>query len=197
MTGVRGVMAALCLVLAGAAPARAQGGGIEIGMLASYLTAEKGAPREMGRVPTGGVFLEAPLFATIRIHPSVHYQQRRSKAMLGVGAAATLTDVRIDYISVPILVRMPMFGRLYVTEGATFHFPIKATFTRPGEQPQDVLANLSAPDISMVIGVGMKFGIVGLEGRWDSGFLTVQETQPPGEFPNRNRAISALLVLGL
>jgi hypothetical protein len=191
------VVAACGLVLVCAAPAAAQGGGIEVGMLASYITLEKGAPREMGKVPTGGVFLEAPLFATFRLHPSVHYAQRRSKATLGVGESATLTDVRIDYISVPILVRMPMFGRLYMTEGVAFHFPFKATFTRPGEPPRDVLTNLSAPDISMVMGVGLKFGIVGLEGRWDSGFLSVQETLPPGEFPSRNRAISALLVLGL
>jgi hypothetical protein len=62
---------------------------------------------------------------------------------------------------------------------------------------RDVVENLTTPDVSIVIGLGVRLGRVGLEGRWDSGLFAVQETEGPGEFPTRNRAISALLVIGL
>jgi hypothetical protein len=195
MTIARRALAALCLVVGSAMPAHAQNGGVEIGALASYVTAAKGTPRQMQTVPTGGFFIEAPFISTMRWHVGIHYAQRRSR--LAFGSDTEMTDIRIDYLSTPILIRMPMFWGLYVTEGASFHFPIRGTFTRPGGPARDVLTNLTAPDISMVIGLGVRFGRVGLEGRWDSGFLTVQETQDPSEFPGRNRAISALFVYGL
>jgi hypothetical protein len=193
---VRRAAAAASLILLSAAGASAQQGGVEVGVIGSYITAAKGTPRQIGTGITGGFFVEAPLFGGIRIHPGIHYAQRKSKLAFGADPAA-LTDIRIDYISVPLLVRMPLFWRLYVTEGASFHFPVRATQTRPGQAAEDVLDNIRAPDVSMVMGLGVRMGTVGLEGRWDSGFFTVQENQDPSEFPSRNRALSALLVIGL
>jgi hypothetical protein len=184
------IAAGMCLVMLSAAPAWAQFG-VQVGGNVSYLTVPEGTDRQMGPGGLVGIYVNLPLFATMKLQPEVQFQRRMSKVTFGTGS----TDVELDYATASLLVNMPIFG-LYITEGLSAHFPVKGTYETAG-QKRDVTDDLTSPDLSIVIGVGVQVGRVGIEGRWDSGLKEVQKRLGPGEFVTRNRAISALASIRL
>ncbi len=186
---------AFVILLIAMAPlhARAQapatkGFGIEGGVNLSYLTVvPKGAPRSMGTGAMVGLFGVVPLTSTISLQPELQYSQHKSK----LGTGATERDVDFSYISIPLLVRMPMFG-LYITEGPSFNLPVKAEIG--GRDAKDTLRS---PDISLVIGVGANMGRFSIEARWDSGLRRIEKAAPVTGGPHRSRTITGLLAVRL
>jgi hypothetical protein len=197
--------AALCVIALSVSPARAQAqapgpearradprGGVVLGVNASYLTVPKdtGSSHSVGAGFVGGLFGVAPLTKTINIQPEILYSQRHSSTTVGTREF----DKKVDYVSIPVLVRMVLFKGLYVTEGPAIHFPVNATSESDGQQ-RDFKAN-ARTDVSIVIGVGkIVSNHAGWEVRWDSGLRQTEETVAAGEVVNRNRAITGLLVV--
>ena len=134
-----------------------------------------------------GAFAVVPFIGVIRLQPEIHYERRTSD----VGNSSRT----YDYITVPVLVRMDLFFGLYVTEGPSFNFPVRAR-VKTGGASVDVKNNTTTPDFSILIGVGRRIGRLGSKAAGTPATARCRRpsrpaTLPPGRALSRDSSPSA------
>jgi hypothetical protein len=185
----------LCAVLACAAPSLAQqqdentGGGVEAGYDLSYLTVRDGSQRTLGSGLLVGAYADLPVKA-LTLQFGAQYIERGSGLTVGSGIAQRTFDQRARYIAVPVLIRMPLWWGLHIMEGPSFDFVISGKRTFSTGTEQDVKAQLTKPDIGLVIAVGGQRGVVDWDVRWNESLRGFYQSLPVGETQKRSRAIS-------
>lgn len=193
MSLARVLVAGLCLVGLSVAPALAQGptGGLEAGV--SFSQISPAAVGESVRLSPGllaGVYAVLPLRKLVSIQPEVVYAQKHSHLTMTSGSTVQTTNLKLDYLEIPILVKLPLFHSIYILEGAAFGWPVRAKLEPASGAEQDIKSQTTSPDIGLVIGGGVALQQFAIEGRFDEGLRTINSTA--GSPVQRNRSFSIL-----
>ena len=122
------LLCAVCTLAISAAPAFAQQptqptGGIEAGIGWSHVSPE-GTGESISSNPgfIGGGFVLLPVSKAIAIQIEALYAQKHSHHTF----SGSSSDLNLDYFELPILVKMPLFKSLFMSEGVAFGFPASA-----------------------------------------------------------------------
>ncbi len=102
-------------------------------------------PGDPGR--RGSIFI--PWKRAISFQLEAVYAQKHSSAQVG----STTSNLKLDYIEVPFLVKMPMFKGIYMLEGVGLAFPVRAQ-VETGSTTLDTKSNTTSPDVTLVIAGG-------------------------------------------
>jgi hypothetical protein len=140
-----------------------------------------------------GVYFLVPWFSTIAIQPEIVYAQKYSRLTRTTGSTVQTTDVRLDYVEIPILAKLALIKGSYMLEGLAFGLPIRAKIRPATGAEQDIKSHVTSPDIGLVIGGGVPIHKVAIEGRYEGGFRKVDTAA--GASIQRNRSFSMLVRL--
>jgi len=158
--------AGLLLVVLSASTAHAENAtfGLIAGVNAATLNPPTPGTGEMLTMRPGavfGIYAVIPILKAVSFEPELLYVPRNTRRMV----AGVNTDLRVKYLELPLLAKMPMFWGVYITEGISLGFPIEMQGLAPS------LGDITNPDVAMIIGgghnIGKKFAI---EFRYESGF---------------------------
>jgi hypothetical protein len=185
--GVARVVAiGLCLAGLSAAPALAQrkAAGVEAGIGLSRVSPDA-AGESVSRGPglLAGAYVQLPVFSTVGLQVELVYVQKNSHL-------TSTTDMKLDYVEVPILAKLKLVKTIYLVEGVSLGFPVRARLSHSSGADQDIKDEIASPDISMVIGGGIPFRKFAIEGRYEGGFKIV-ETSATAPI-QRSRTLSLL-----
>lgn len=125
----------------------------------------------------------------VKIQPEVQFSQRRVE----VNYAGTETTYSTSYLNLGLMIRTNLFKGVYSVQGPQFSIPVRSSLKVP-TATADIKDNINR-DFSLVVGVGKQFDRLGIEGRWDSGFMRVEDV-PLGGFVKRNRALTFVAIVG-
>ena len=178
MTIGRVMAAAFFLVGSSVAPAFAQAkpvkpapnAGIEVGLNMSRVSPDasgQSGSRGPGLLVGGWVGLQP--WKAVGIQIEALYTQKRSHL-------SSQTDLKLDYIEVPILAKLKLIKAIYMLEGIALSFPVNAKVdsTTAGAS-KDIKDSVTNPDLSMVIGGGVPVTPkVAVEFRYTGGFKVVE-----------------------
>lgn len=146
---------AACLVGAEPATAQGRGAGLKAGVLLSTLTFEDTDPNLERRASSvGGAFVILPLTGRFALQPEFLYA--RKGASLEDGARTQ--DVELDYLEVPVLVRLRLPGGTYATAGPGVGIRARARSrtTFGGETAEiDLKDEIEPWDIGLSAGIGL------------------------------------------
>lgn len=160
--------AGLFLVALSASPARAESGTFGIAAGADAATLSPPAPGETLTMRPGlviGVYAVIPILKSVSFVPELLYVQKYTRRTID----STSTDLRIEYLELPLLAKMPLFWGTYITEGVSLGFPVQM---RGGPAPN--LAQITSPDVAIVIGGGYDIRKkLAIEFRYDGGLRRV------------------------
>jgi hypothetical protein len=134
-----------------------------------------------------GAFVALPISKSYRILIEGQYIQKHSKHEF----TGLTSDLKIDYFEVPVLVKMPLFKGIFMTEGVGFAFPVSAKVSAGGTDT-DVKNSVTNPDVSIIIGGGYPITPhAAIELRYDGGFRNVD--QDANATPQKNRTWMVML----
>lgn len=168
-----------------AASARAEtfSGGIEVGAGASRISpTPQGQSVSFSAGLLAGVYASYQLFRPIGIQIEAVYVQKHSNVTAGTAES----KLNLDYFEIPILAKLSLFKGIYILEGIAFGFPVKAAVKTSSGVETDITDTTTTPDLGLIIGVVFPAGKLGLEGRYESGFKTIDST---GVSAVRNRSL--------
>ena len=140
-----------------------------------------------------GGFVAIGLADVIAFQPELLWVQKglESKPFLG----ATL-DVNLDYLEVPLLVRLgPSSGQgFHVLAGPSINFLTSARASVEGEfgEDEDIKDDTESIDIGLVLGLGYYGRLLLFEGRYEEGLRNVAKSTDNDE-SLRNRAFMLLM----
>lgn len=153
-----------------------------------------------------GVGLSYDLIPGLALQPEVLYVQQGGKYDINVvdggmvvGNGELTWD--LDYIQVPVLARvsLPVIGSALPTvlAGPAFAFNVKSDYTVEAEGAKDSgeVEDLKSTDLSLILGVGMKFGAgpagVNVELRYNMGLTDLNDAED-GTAKIKNRSLQVL-----
>jgi hypothetical protein len=188
MAYVRGLVACAavaCLFLR-APSAQAEDGtfGIAAGATASMFPPP--GPGETIRLDAGfaiGFYGVIPILKSVSLMPELLYVQKYSER-----TAPTRANLRVKYIELPILAKMPFVWGTYFAEGISFGFPVENSGLAPN------LSRVTSPDVAVVIGGGYNLKkYLAVEFRYEGSLRQVNNT--PDSFGQRGRSYMAIAKL--
>lgn len=183
---VRMVALALGLTCVAVAPALAQGpaAGVLAGFSMSRISPDvPGEALSRGPGLLAGGYVLVPVFSTIGLQVEVVYAQKTTHL-------TSSRDLMLDYVEVPILAKLKLVKKLYLTEGVALGFPVRARRSTASGADQDIKAEVTNPDIGLVIGGGLPIRKkLALEFRYEGAFTTVFNTENASQ---RNRSLTML-----
>jgi len=175
------------LLLSSGAAAQQVGGGVKAGVALSDIPnidpLLSQVVYDIGSVGTSyrtgfaaGGFLMLRWKSGVAIQPEFLYTQKGVKAT--VSEVTGVVHVKTDFIDVPVLARYT-FGkgvRGYVFGGPSFDFrvsaKIKATVLGSSEE-EDISSSVKSFEFALVVGGGVEFGPILVEGRWSEGLTNI------------------------
>lgn len=149
----------LCGMTLIAAPAFAENFavGVEAGVAASRFSPNNpGESITTGPGAIAGLYIIVPIRTSISFVPELIYVQKYSPRAGGA-------DARIEYVEIPLLVKMPVLWRAYVAEGVAFGFPVNV------KGFAQTLSQTTSPDVAIVIGGGYAVRKLAIEFRYEGG----------------------------
>ena len=188
---MRSLAAVIVLLLACASPAAAQiTYGVKAGVNFANVSfdGEDDVPSS-GRVGVlAGAFATVPVASWLTIQPEAIYTVK--------GASLDVFDIEsdyiVDYLEVPVLVRVPVRSRVYVAAGPSFAFQIRArsrTSFAGSTQELDIGDSVESFDIGIVGAAGFQMGRWVFDGRYTHG-LSDTDADTRDNFKIRNRVFS-------
>ena len=194
MTIGRLMAAALFLVGFSVPPAFAEAkagpvGGVEVGLNMSTVS-----PAVAGEVVTrgpglvaGGWVLFQP-WGALGIQLEATYSQKNTHL-------SSQTDLKLNYIEVPIVAKLKLIKKIYLVEGIAFGFPLsaKVVASSSGTVVLDIKDTVTSPDIGMVIGGGVPVSPkASIEFRYTGGFKVIE-----GGDQQRSRTLAGIVRIKL
>lgn len=158
---------AICTALATTASAEDFTMGLEAGVGASMFpppAAESGETIALAPGAVVGFYAVIPILKSVSFVPELLYVQKYSRRTLG----SSKTDLRVEYVELPLLAKMSLFWGWYIAEGVSLGFPVQMRGLAPN------LAQITSPDVSIVMGGGHNIGKkLVIEFRYESGLRRV------------------------
>ena len=106
------------------------------------------------------------------------------------------SDLKLDYLEVPVLAKLKLFRSIYMLEGVAFGFPVSAKVSHSTGGDTDIKDSITSPDIGMVIAGGIPVAPrVSVEFRYDGGFRKVSNVANADT--QRLRSLSGLVRIKL
>ncbi len=136
-----------------------------------------------------GAFANVPFTELFTFQPEFLYSMKGAKEEF-VGGDEIRTN--LGFLQFPLLFRANLLVgsfRPFVLFGPAFGFRTKAEIDRTGEREVDISDETETVEFSGVVSVGMQFGVVMIEGRYDHGFNDLDRNEP---FEARTRTFSIL-----
>lgn len=156
--------------------------GVDAGVTISKVSpAASGQTVSYGTGLLAGGFGYVPVSKTIGVLIEADYWQKYSQV--------NTTDMKLDYIEIPVMAKLPLFKGLYMTEGAGFAFPVRAQLKTSGGVETDIKTDTTSPDVGIIIGGGFAVQNVGIELRYDGGFRNVSSLATAAAQKNRSWAV--------
>ena len=137
-----------------------------------------------------GVFVTLPVARWLTLQPEALYVTKGGS--LAEGAP---TDLELDYLELPVLVRVPVARGLFATAGPSFAYRLRARSltTFAGETEEiDLADEIERWDVGMAAGLGIALGRLDVEARYTHGMRSIDAGADgsPG-VKNRTFALSA------
>ena len=181
--------AGLLLVALSAGTARAESGTFGLIAGADVATLSPPAPGSgetltMRPGTVIGFYAVIPILKSVSFEPELLYVPKYTRRTV----ASTDTELRIKYVELPLLAKMPMFWGIYMTEGVSLGFPVEMRGVASN------LSQITSPDVAMVIGGGYNVRKkIAVEFRYEGGLrrAVALDTAPV----QRTRAYMALAKL--
>ncbi len=178
-------------------------GGVSFSDLSGDAPANTSYGKSAGAV-AGGI-LELDVAREVRLSLQPRFVQRGTRILVAQddGTSLDSVQVRLDYLSVPILAKI-MAGsrRTFVTGGFDLGFPLQVTLD-DGVQEQDAGHLVRDFDLAVEVGFGVVFPVhrssLNLELRYTQSLLNVadfEKEESGGALPVRFRSTSVELVVG-
>ena len=192
MTIARGLAAGVTLVALCAAPVWAQSQQPTVGVEAGFNFSRISPPstgQSVGMSPgfLAGVYTVIPFLKMLSIQAELVYVQKNTE----LTSTGRTSDLKLDYIEIPILAKLPLVKGIYILEGAAFDFPVRARLRPSSGAEQDIKSQVTSPDVGMVIGGGFPIQKFGIEGRYEGGFRKISTVS--GADVQRTRSFSGLV----
>jgi hypothetical protein len=138
-----------------------------------------------------GGFVRFPMLSWLDLQPEALYSMKGGKREEG----GIESKVLIDYLEVPVLGRIPLGGsgtRYFAVAGPYFGVRLrakaKAEFSGSTEE-LDISEDVERFHIGAVVGGGVEFGTIILDGRYSFGFSDI-DSDTSDEVKTRNRVVS-------
>ena len=133
-------------------------GGIGIG----YGTISENASRDIEPTFNAGLFANKPLGERFSFQVEAKYDRR----------TITISEIptEVTYISVPLLLKNNFRG-IYMVQGVAVNFLASASIF-----DVDFKDAYTSPDFAIIVGAGKRFNRVSVEGRWETGLRTFQDS---------------------
>jgi hypothetical protein len=192
MRVVRLLITSVCLIGMFVAPAAAADPpvfGVEAGVSFSRVSPDAAgttATRGAGALAGVYVFFPRAITSTIGLQIEAIYNQKNTE----ITAAGKTIDQNLDYFAIPILAKLPLFKGIYMLEGASFDFPVRAKLQPSSGSSTDIKDQVTNPDVAMIIGAGIPVQRAGLEFRYEGGFRNVSNVAGAGV--QRNRSLTGM-----
>jgi hypothetical protein len=162
------------------------GGGIKVGVNLATLSGFNDASTTQRVGITAGGFMTVGLAPMIAFEPEVLFSMQGSKLHVGTSGVSSDVTAKLDYVQVPLLLRLGNSGKaaasLYAVAGPTFGILVRN---------QGVTDELKNTDLGMVVGAGVTFSRLLLEGRYTTGLTDFNK----GGTVYKNRVLSLLVGL--
>jgi hypothetical protein len=159
------VAVALCLLGFAVSPALAQGtiGGVEAGFSMSRESPDiPGITIERGPGLLAGGWVAFQPWVPVGIQLEAIYAQKHMHL-------TSSSDLKIDYIEIPVLARLKLFKSIYMLEGIAIDFPVSAKVSAATDT--DIKSSITSPDLGMIIAGGIPLAPkVSIEFRYEGGF---------------------------
>ena len=183
---VRAFAVVLCLLGPSTVSALAQGttAGMEVGLSMSRVSPDA-AGQSISRGPgvLAGAWVAFQPWAPVGIQLEAVYAQKHSHL-------TSSSDLKLDYLEIPILAKLKLFKSIYMLEGVALGFPVSGKVTT-GSSDVDIKSNLASPDIGMIIAGGVPVAPkVSLEFRYEGGFRKIFDSTNAAI--QRNRSLSGI-----
>lgn len=176
-----GILLAVLLVLPGIAAAQIEigvKGGVSFANLPKFadeIEAQGGSP-EMRIGGAGGAHVLLTLGGLVGLQAEALYTQKGIKAAGPAGADGSF-ELKVDYIDVPVLLRLGLTGGrgLQLLVGPSFNFNTGARFISTGafDVDEDIKDQITDFEFGMVVGLGYYARRLLLEGRYQEGLTDI------------------------
>jgi outer membrane protein with beta-barrel domain len=176
------------------------GGGIKVGLNFATISGfnDPGDSTSQRTGLVAGGFLTFGFAPMIAFQPEVLFSMQGTKFRFTDSGVDTDASAKIDYIQVPLLLRIGSSGKgaagLYGLVGPTFGKLQSAKQSVAGEPEVDFKDELKSTDMGLVVGVGFTLSRLLLEGRYTHGLTDLNKTTDSGS-TNKNRVLSVLVGL--
>lgn len=196
------VLVSLCaVILVPTGDAVAQSLGFKAGLQWSEFDGDSGDPdirftRREAKV--GGIFFRIGL-PFVAIQPEILYSQRGTEVLdAGILDPAFETTLELDYIEVPVLLRLGFLPGLYVGPYGAVRVNAKAVSGVEGALSEiDIADSVEDYDYGFVVGLGLNFGKIGVEGRYTQGLRNLLKDPGGGATPDlKHRAFGLFANIG-
>ena len=192
MKVVRVVAVALCLVGLSHAPALAQdvNAGVEVGLSMSRESPDlPGLTITRGPGLLAGGWVQVQPWVPVGIQIEAVYAQKHMHL-------SSSSDLKLDYLEIPVLAKLKLFKSIYMLEGVAFGFPVSAKVSNATGGDTDIKSAITSPDIGMIIAGGVPVAPkVSLEFRYEGGFRKVSNVANADT--QRLRSLSGILRIKL
>ncbi len=168
----------------------AQQFGIKAGMNVASLSNDAGLDDAKSKIGfNAGVFMNAPLAESFSIQPEVLYSQYGAKAESSNGNIKN--EIKLDYITVPVMFQYNATPALYLEAGPEFGFQVSAKnkLTVNGNSETQDIDNDNNNKFNFGVGLGAGYYFtpnIGLTARYVAGFTDVVKDRPSGSDAVKN-----------
>ena len=139
-----------------------------------------------------GVFVKVNLGTFFAFQPEVLYVRKGAKLAL-TGLFTESATYSLNYIDIPLLARVQTSrgNGFYLLAGPSIGFNVTAEVEAPDGETEGMEDAISTSDMGLVVGAGVDFAHLVLEGRYTQGLSNIFK-DAPDEISAKNRAVSLL-----
>ena len=145
-----------------------------------------------------GAFANVPLGESFSIQPEVLYSQMGAKTEYKLGSTTASSELKLDYITVPVMFQYRFVPQFYLEAGPEFGFLVSAK-SKSSLNDNSSVVELNKDNFNgfnLGLGIGAGYDItknIGINARYIAGFsdVTKPEADPSTDAKNKNNVFQA------
>ena len=145
-----------------------------------------------------GGFANVPLAESFSIQPEVLYSQMGAKTEYKLGSTTASSELKLDYVTVPVMFQYRFVPQFYLEAGPEFGFLVSAK-SKSSLNDNSSVVELNKDNFNgfnLGLGIGAGYDItknIGINARYIAGFsdVTKPESDPSTDAKNKNNVFQA------